>query len=55
VENAAYIKVADKGIENFWPITSKFLCASDTKVFSDLSNTLASGFVLPKGVKDVRI
>ena len=55
VDSAAYIKEADKGIENFWPITSKFLCASNTKVFGDLSATLASSFVLPKGVKDVAI
>jgi len=53
VDSSAYIKVADEGIKDFWPITSKFLCNSNTQLFGDLTATLASSFVLPEGVKDV--
>lgn len=52
-ENSAYIVVNDEGIENFWEITSNFLCKSNSAVFSELSAQLANSFALPQGVKDI--
>ena len=52
-DNNAYIEIADNGIENFWEITSHFLCDSDSTVFSSLSANLASSFALPTTVKSI--
>ena len=53
IKNANYIELNDTGIDNFWPVSSKFICALNTSGISDIATEFASSFTLPSTVKDV--
>jgi hypothetical protein len=55
VKNSNYIELNDTGIDNFWLVSSKFVCSLNTPAISDIAAGFASDFTIPMAVKDVLI
>ena len=51
--NSNYVELNSTGIANFWPLSSSFLCYTNTTTLAAIEDLFKTSFTLPNSVKEV--